>query len=211
MNEELEFHMATDTRRRTRITVTAVLLLAGVIAVPVANGAVSGGEAGAQGQGKHCTLNAESGETRCFKSLDAATGIPGSERLLDASAGKAKATGETRPGDEPIASSGEPSQGEGGIISATLFDKTRYGGASLTIKNTELCDGDADDAEDVDFAIDLGKSWTNKISSVQPWGDCTLNLYSKPGEKGERDGPFDQLTPDIGDVMDNRTQSVSFS
>lgn len=205
--------MATDTKRRTRITVAAVALLAGVIAVPVANGAVSGDEGGsdAKAQGKHCTLNVESGKTKCFDSLDAATGIPGSQRLLDASAGKAKADGETRAGEEPVASSGvstEEEEGEGAIISATLFKDTKYGGGSLTIRNAELCDGDADD---VDFQIDLDDEWKKQISSIQPWGRCTLNLFSEPGLGGDRDGPFDELTPNLGEVMDNRTQSISFS
>ncbi|RAJ63270.1 hypothetical protein K378_03381 [Streptomyces sp. Amel2xB2] len=204
--------MATDTRRRTRITIAAALLLAGVVAVPVANGAVSGeadGSAG-KGQGNHCTLDAKTGETQCFKSLDAATGIEGSQRLLDASTGKAKATGETRTGDAPVASSGVSTKDdeESNIIGATVFEDTRYGGASLTITNTALCDGDADD---VDFKIDLGDDWKDKISSIQPWGNCTLNLYSEPGQSGDRDGPFDELTPDLGKVMDDRTQSISFS
>ncbi|OEU85711.1 hypothetical protein DB35_12915 [Streptomyces abyssalis] len=205
--------MATETRRRMRITVAAVALLAGVIAVPVANGAVSGDEGGAEakGQGNHCTLDAKSGETQCFESLDKATGIPGSKRLLDASTGKAKAAGETRAGKEPVASSGVSTKDEGeesNIIGATVFEDTRYGGASLTITNTALCDGDADD---VDFKIDLSDDWKDKISSIQPWGNCTLNLFSEPGEEGERDGPFAELTPNLGDVMDNRTKSISFS
>jgi hypothetical protein len=203
--------MATDTKRRTRITIAAVALLAGVIAVPVANGAVSGDEGAgeAKAQGKHCTLNAKSGKTECFESFDAATGIPGSKRLLDASAGKAKADGETRAGDEPVASSGVSTKDEGGaIISATIFKDTKYGGGSLTITNAELCDGDADD---VDFQIDLDDEWKKKVSSIQPWGNCTLNLFSEPGLGGERDGPFADLTPNLGDVMDNRTQSISFS
>ncbi|WP_314177421.1 hypothetical protein [Streptomyces winkii] len=203
--------MATDTRRRTRITVAAVVLLAGVIAVPVANGAVSGQEGGsdAKGQGNHCTLNAKTGETRCFKSLSKATGVPGSDRLLDAPSGKKAEVSEARSGDKPVASSGVTTQDEGGgIIGATVFEDTKYGGASLTITNTELCDGDADD---VDFKIDLGDDWKDKISSIQPWGNCTLNLYSEAGQSGDRDGPFDELTPDIGDVMDDRTKSISFS
>jgi hypothetical protein len=202
--------MATDTRRRTRITIAAVALLAGVVAVPVANGAVSGQESGgsAKGQGNHCTLDAKSGETQCFESLDEATGIQGSERLLDASTGKAKATGETRAGEKPVASSGVSTKDESSVIGATVFEDTRYGGASLTITNTALCDGDADD---VDFKIDLSDDWKDKISSIQPWGNCTLNLYSEPGQSGDRDGPFDELTPNLGDVMDNKTKSISFS
>jgi hypothetical protein len=202
--------MATDTKRRTRITVAAVALLAGVIAVPVANGAVSGEGAGsaAKGQGNHCTLDAKSGETQCFESLDEATGIEGSKRLLDASTGKAKATGETRSGEAPVASSGVSTKDESNVIGATVFEDTKYGGATLTITNTALCDGDADD---VDFKIDLADDWKDKISSIQPWGNCTLNLFSEPGQGGDRDGPFDELTPNVGNVMDNRTQSISFS
>lgn len=211
MEEELEIHMSNDTRRRTRITLTAVLLLAGAVAVPVANGAVTEQEGGdAKGQGKHCTLNAESGETQCFDSLSEATGLPGSKRLLDApdaEAGKAAKSSEARPGKEPVASSGIDTKAEGDIIAATIFKDTQYGGGSLTITNTALCESD----DEVDFQIDLDDEWKNKVSSVQPWGRCTLNLFTEPGLGGERDGPFDELTPNIGDVMDNRAQSISFS
>ncbi|HWM38279.1 MAG TPA: hypothetical protein VNS49_14300 [Streptomyces sp.] len=196
--------MANDTRRRTRITVAAVVLLAGVIAVPVANGAISEKDgADAKAQGNHCTMNAETGETQCFKSLAKATGVPGSKRLVDASTdGASVESSETRAGNEALAT-----QGEGGIMAATLFEDTQYGGGSLTITHTSLCESD----DDVDFQIDLDDEWKDKISAVQPWGNCTLNLYSEPGLGGERDGPFDELTPNIGDALDNRTQSISFS
>lgn len=204
--------MANDARRRTRITVAAVALLAGVVAVPVANGAVSGQEGGktSAGQGDHCRLDAKTGKTQCFESFDDATGIPGSKRLLDASTGKAKATGMTRAGSAPVASSGVSAkdEGDGSAIGATVFEDKRYGGASLTITNASLCDGDEDD---VDYKIDLSDDWKKKISSIQPWGNCTLNLYSEPGEGGDRDGPFKELTPDLGSVMDDRTQSITFS
>lgn len=201
--------MSDDTRRRTRITVAAVVLLAGVIAVPVANGAISEEEgADAKGQGNHCTLNAGTGETQCFKSLSTATGLPDSERLLDApSAGKDAEISEARKGEEPVASSGVDTRAEGDIIAATVFKDTEYGGGSLTITASKLCE----DKDDVDFQVDLDEEWKNKVSSVQPWGRCTLDLFSEPGLGGERDGPFDELTPDIGDVMDDRTQSISFS
>ncbi|MFC4493784.1 hypothetical protein ACFPA8_06510 [Streptomyces ovatisporus] len=198
--------MASNTKRRTRITVAAVALLAGVIAVPVANGAISEGGADVKGQGNHCTLDAESGETRCFESLTEATGVPGSEKLVDAS-GKSAKSSAAGADAAPLASS-DTTQGEGNVMAATLFADPQYGGGSLTVKNTELCDGDADD---VDFEIDLAEEWRNKISAVQPWGNCTLNLYSETGLGGDRDGPFDELTPDIGDALDDRSQSISFS
>lgn len=201
--------MAEDSRRRTRIIVAASLLLAGVIAVPVANGAVTGEEGGqAKAQGKHCTLDAKTGKTQCFDSLSKATGLPDSERLVDAaSGGKAAAkNSEARAGKEPVAAAGT-TQGEGNIVAATLFKDTKFGGGSLTVMNTALCESD----DDVDFQIDLDEEWKNKISSVQPWGNCTLQLFSEPGLGGERDGPFGDLTPNIGDVMDNRAQSISFN
>jgi len=202
--------MATDARRRTRITVAAVALLAGVIAVPVANGAVTGDETGGdvKGQGNHCTLNAETGKTQCFTSLSKATGLPDSDRLLDApSAGKKAGISEAREGDKPIASSGVSTKEDGDIIAGTIFKDTKYGGGSLTITTDSLCNGD----DDVDFQIDLDDEWKDQISSLQPWGNCTLNLFSEPGLGGDRDGPFKDLTPNIGDVMDNRAKSISFS
>jgi hypothetical protein len=95
----------------------------------------------------------------------------------------------------------------GDIIQGTVYDGFDYSGDSLTIYGTELCEKDGV----INFQLDLGDDWKNKISSVQPWGNCWLWLYPEPNLGGDRDGPFDENTPNIGSFMDNRTQSIGFS
>lgn len=93
------------------------------------------------------------------------------------------------------------------VIQGTVFDGFDYSGDSLTIYGAELCEKDGV----INFQLDLGDDWKNRISSVQPWGNCWLWLYPEPNLGGDRDGPFDENTPNIGSFMDNRTQSIGFS
>ena len=98
-------------------------------------------------------------------------------------------------------------QRAGDVIQGTVFDEFDYSGDSLTIYGESLCEKDGV----VNFQLDLGDDWKNRISSVQPWGNCWLWLYPEPNLGGDRDGPFDENTPNIGSFMDNRTQSIGFS
>ncbi|WP_460441799.1 hypothetical protein [Amycolatopsis stemonae] len=94
-----------------------------------------------------------------------------------------------------------------GVTQGTFFDGPDYTGDSLTITGPELCKKDGW----VNWQFDLGDDWKNKISSVQPWGDCWIWLYPEPNLGGDRDGPFKENTGNIGSFMDNRTQSIGFS
>lgn len=94
-----------------------------------------------------------------------------------------------------------------GVIQGTVYDGVDYRGDSLTIYGAGLCEKDGV----INYQLDLTDDWKNKISSVQPWGNCWLWLYPEPDLNGDRDGPFDENTPNIGSVMDNRTQSIGFS
>ncbi|MEK8169097.1 hypothetical protein NKH77_02400 [Streptomyces sp. M19] len=78
-----------------------------------------------------------------------------------------------------------------GVIQGTFFDDTGYGGSSLTVSGPELCKKDGW----VNWQYDLDDDWKNRISSVQPWGNCAIWLYPEPNLGGDRDGPFDENTP----------------
>lgn len=95
----------------------------------------------------------------------------------------------------------------GQVVQGTFFDGPDYTGNSLTITGPELCKKDGW----VNWQFDLGDDWKNKISSVQPWGDCWVWLYPEPNLGGDRDGPFKENTGNVGSFMDNRTQSIGFS
>jgi hypothetical protein len=98
-------------------------------------------------------------------------------------------------------------QEAGQVVQGTFFDGPDYTGNSLTITGPELCKKDGW----VNWQFDLGDDWKNKISSVQPWGDCWVWLYPEPNLGGDRDGPFKENTGNVGSFMDDRTQSIGFS
>ncbi|MEU7785167.1 MULTISPECIES: hypothetical protein [unclassified Amycolatopsis] len=96
---------------------------------------------------------------------------------------------------------------DGDVVQGTFFDGPDYTGNSLTITGPELCKKDGW----VNWQFDLGDDWKNKISSVQPWGNCWIWLYPEPNLSGDRDGPFKENTGNVGSFMDDRTQSIGFS
>ncbi|WP_290062394.1 hypothetical protein [Amycolatopsis solani] len=96
---------------------------------------------------------------------------------------------------------------DGDVVQGTFFDGPDYTGNSLTITGPELCKKDGW----VNWQFDLGDDWKNKITSVQPWGNCWIWLYPEPNLGGDRDGPFKENTGNVGSFMDDRTQSIGFS
>ncbi|HEY3466350.1 MAG TPA: hypothetical protein VGL47_14545 [Amycolatopsis sp.] len=137
--------------------------------------------ANAADTGNHCVLDTETGARQCFPDLQ--------EALAHTSMAKIAA------------------RADGEVVQGTFFDGPDYTGDSLTITGPELCKKDGW----VNWQFDLGDDWKNKITSVQPWGDCWIWLYPEPGLSGDRDGPFKENTGNVGSYMDNRTQSIGFS
>ncbi|WP_157357276.1 hypothetical protein [Amycolatopsis nigrescens] len=95
----------------------------------------------------------------------------------------------------------------GDVIQGTFFDNRDYGGDSLTIWGPKPCVKDGK----VNWQHDLEDGWKNRISSAQAWGNCWLWLYPEPNLGGERDGPFKENAAWVGEMLDDRTQSIGFS
>lgn len=129
--------------------------------------------------GTHCSLNARTGEQRCFATVEEAVGA--TQRAA------------ARSNDD--------------VIQGTLFDNRDYGGDSPTVYGAGLCEKN----DQVDYDLNLPGEWQDRISSVQPWGNCWIWLYPEPDLGGERDGPFKENTPFVGDLLDDRTQYVGLS
>ncbi|WP_046470408.1 hypothetical protein [Allosalinactinospora lopnorensis] len=138
---------------------------------------------------RHCIMNAETGEQECFDTLAAA--------MTDASTGEG--------GNGQTAMRSLKSQGE--VIQGTFFVDENFGGNSLTI----VGEAPYTDNDGINYTFDFPEEWQNTISSAQPWANCWLWLYPEPGLGGDRDGPFKENTPYVGDLMNDRTQSVGFS
>ena len=116
-------------------------------------------------------------------------------------------TGETQCFKTLAEATAQSRDARGDVIQATLFADPNYGGASFTVYGSEMCDKDGV----VNFQINLPDDWKNIVSSVQPWGGCWIWLYPEPDLGGERDGPFKENTPDVGSMLNDRTQSVGLS
>ncbi|RRO12954.1 hypothetical protein EIL87_25145 [Saccharopolyspora rhizosphaerae] len=116
-------------------------------------------------------------------------------------------TGETRCFSTLAEATAQPRDARGDVIQATLFTDPDYGGSSFTVYGSEMCEKDGV----VNFQINLPDDWKDVVSSVQPWGGCWIWLYPEPDLGGERDGPFKENTPDVGSMMNDRTQSVGLS
>jgi hypothetical protein len=137
---------------------------------------------------EHCNFNVKTGEQQCFATLDEAVA-------------NAEQSGKRSTAGVILAGTSNP------VISGTFFDEPGYGGESLTVYSEAPC---VDNGK-VDYEFNLPDEWKNRISSVQAWANCWLWLYPQPNLGGDRDGPFKENIADIGDYMDNRTQSIGFS
>ncbi|MEU1804524.1 hypothetical protein [Streptomyces sp. NPDC019937] len=153
---------------------------------------------------RHCVVDARSGQQSCFGTFTEAVERATGGRIADAP---------TTPGAAAAAKSfrAEAAQADvgarGDVIQGTFFDDKDFTGASLTISGPGLCEKDGW----VNWQYDLDDDWKNRVSSVQPWGDCAIWLYPEPNLGGDRDGPFDENTADIGQMMNDRAQSIGFS
>ncbi|MFD8500194.1 peptidase inhibitor family I36 protein [Amycolatopsis sp. NPDC059657] len=97
--------------------------------------------------------------------------------------------------------------GGGRVIIGRVFEDQDFRGRSFTITAAHPCwDGNGRD-----WSVQLAKyGWANRISSVQAWGNCWLNLYSGPNLNGQHDGPYKTDTPYVGPQLDKRAQSIGF-
>lgn len=197
------------------------VVLGGIIAIPSAQAvSTSHGKppAAEKARGKHCTLDAGTGEKRCFDSYTEAIEQASGGRIDDAPASARKAAHDKGLRSEirrlSAAQAKRAADGVGtadvhaqGVIRGTIYEDKQFGGDSQTIYGPGLCDGE--DSDD-DTQLSLEEGWKDRVSSVESWGGCKLWLYSEPDLKGDKDGPYDDNTPDVGAAMEDRAQSIGF-
>ncbi|MFI8849091.1 hypothetical protein [Streptomyces sp. 891-h] len=194
-------------RKRRTVTLAASALLAGAVTAPAAQAAPSGPPSGAEGQPRHCTLDLTTRAEHCYASFTEAIENASGGRIDDAPASARAAAHDSRFRAQARSLAADGDERANGVIQGTFFDDADFGGDSLTITGEGLCEKDGW----VDYQYDLEDAWKNRISSVQPWGNCWIWLYPEPGLGGDRDGPFKENTSDIGAFMNDRTQSIGFS
>ena len=156
---------------------------------------------------KHCVLDLDTGRQTCYDGFTAAFSAASGGRITDAPDNLEGASGgaglqELRA--ETIRLMGD-SRASGDVIIGTFFTDKDYGGYTLTVTGGHPCrDNGASD-----FSLNLDE-WSDAISSVQPWANCWINLFSEANLGGDRDGPFQTNTADIGSYMNDRARSVRF-
>lgn len=100
-----------------------------------------------------------------------------------------------------------PAQVNGTVIIGKVFSDQDFHGASYTFTGSHPCKS----GDGRDFNIRLAPMhWENRISSLQTWGNCWINLYSGANFDGQHDGEFKVDTPYIGPQLDKRTRSIGF-
>ncbi|MGW1894900.1 hypothetical protein ACWCP6_32350 [Streptomyces sp. NPDC002004] len=158
---------------------------------------------------EHCVLALDTGRQTCYDGFTAAFAAASGGRITDAPDNLEAASGgsglqELRAETiRLMAGSGA----SGDVIIGTVFEDKDYGGASLTITGSSPCRNN----NRVDHWVNtLPEGWNDTITSVQPWANCWIELYSDEYLSGDRDGPFKSNTPDIGSYMNDRTSSISF-
>ncbi|MEU8824097.1 hypothetical protein [Streptomyces sp. NPDC048636] len=194
---------------RARFAGAAVAVVTGVVCVPWTQTATA-----AEPAPQHCVVDARSGQQSCFATFTAAVDRATHGQITDAPATPRQAVASKSfraelSGVRAAAASGATSKAaaEGDVIQGTFFDEKNFTGSSLTITGAGLCPKDGW----INYQTDLADDWKNRISSAQPWGNCAIWLYPEPGLGGDRDGPFDENTADVGQMMNDRTQSIGFS
>ncbi|MGW6020408.1 hypothetical protein [Streptomyces sp. NPDC055099] len=189
--------MAIRNLRRNRLTGAALAVTTGLVCTVSTQSAGADEPTGADGPAaRHCVLDATTGEQSCFGTFAEAMVRAGDGSVTDAPATPRAA----------VDSSSFRAQA-GDVIQGTFFSDPGFSGDTLTISGPSLCEKDGW----VNWQYDLGDDWKNRISSVQPWGNCAIWLYPEPNLGGDRDGPFDENTSDVGQMMNDRTQSIGFS
>lgn len=193
------------TTHHARTTAAALAVLAGAVAAPSAQAAEEPAESGA----RHCVTDAGTGQQSCYATFTEAVSAASGGRITDASASARDAARDSgfRAETRQFNTSAEARAKADGVIQGTFFDDPGFGGDSLTITGEGLCKKDGV----VNYQHDLEDAWKNRVSSVQPWGDCWVWLYPEPNLGGDRDGPFKENASDIGSMMNDRTQSIGFS
>lgn len=209
---------------RTTAFVAATLLVTGALAAPSAGAAAPDDAASGTPSGtsaRHCVVNSATGAESCFAdfpdAIEAATGgqVTDTPASAKAAAGDQAFRTEMKRFNAPTQSTSKSAKSAksstlaaaGSVVQGTFFDEVQFGGSSLTITGTAPCVKDGW----IEYQYDFPDDWKNRVSSVQPWADCWIWLYPEPNLTGDRDGPFDENTADVGSFMNDRAQSVGFS
>lgn len=204
--------MSTSTPLRPAVAAAAACALLGGLAA--ASPAQADKARTSAAPARHCAVNAGTGQAHCYPTFRKAIATASHGRVTNAPASAARAMHShafrarmRTLGSTEGTRSADGSAQKDGVVQGTFFDDRDFGGDSLTVYGKNLCKDD----DKVEYQYDLGDDWKNRISSVQPWGDCWVWLYPQPGLGGDRDGPFKDNTGDIGTAMNDRTQSIGFS
>ncbi|WP_371530932.1 hypothetical protein OG302_37695 [Streptomyces sp. NBC_01283] len=194
--------MAIRNKHRNRLTGAVLALTTGLVCTVSAQSAGADEPSDAGPAARHCVLDASTGERACFGTFTEAM-----DRATDGRVTDAPATPRAAATSSAFRAETEAEAKAGDVIQGTFFSDPGFSGDTLTISGPSLCEKDGW----VNWQYDLGDDWKNRISSVQPWGNCAIWLYPEPDLGGDRDGPFDENTADVGQMMNDRTQSIGFS
>ena len=190
------------------------LVLAVVVATLV--GAAAEPAAAAARQDQDCVVFVDSGIRKCFdnyrSAIEFATGGAISDAPLSAQVASDDPAFRVKVNDlsargkltsNPNTALSVDAQQSGEVIGAVLFTGSHYTGSSETFMTPYPCPENGK----IDFGWKLGSSLDRHARSVQSWGNCWVWLYDSPNQdwQGQRQGPYKEDAPDLGDWNDRAT------
>ena len=160
---------------------------------------------------KHCVLDLDTGRQTCYDGFTAAFSAASGGRITDAPDNLEGASGgslqELRAETSRLMEDAAAGGANGNVIIGTFFEHKDYGGRTLTIEADRPCRNN--NAQD-HWTPTMPPGWNDIITSLQPWANCWIELYSDDNFGGDRDGAYRTNTPDIGSYMNDRTSSIAY-
>lgn len=200
------------TMKRVRLGAVAVAAVVGTVVVTSTATATTTKPGHTTAQ--QCTENVRTGQRKCFNTFAeamnfAAQGRSATPPPVTKSSPKSdslQADGSGTPANSGLPQATTSSQAATDVIIGTIFSSSRYGGATLTLWGPHPCE----DGNGADFSFNLPDNWKNRITSVQPWGNCWIKLDSAPNLSGLLLGTYKENTIYVGDSANNLAQSLEF-
>lgn len=190
-------------RRALAAAAAAAAALGGLAAAPPASADQSALE--------HCVLDLDTGRQTCYDGFTAAFSAASGGRITDAPDNLEGASRgslqELRAETSRLMEDAAAGGANGDVIIGTFFEHKDYGGDTLTIAADRPCRNN--DAQD-HWTPTMPPGWNDFITSLQPWANCWIELYSDDNFGGDRDGAYQTNTPDIGAYMNDRTSSIAY-
>ncbi|MFJ7911944.1 hypothetical protein [Kitasatospora sp. NPDC096204] len=165
---------------------TGTVLAAAAIALSLSGAATAVAQPAASGaSNRHCVVNADGGQSKCFGTYREAIGYATGGHVTDAPLSAAAAARDTAFAEELNSSAGLSNL----VVLGTIYQDFFFEGESVTFTGPHDCYN----GNSADYSFDIPAPLTNHVYSLRPYANCWFNLftgtqatgYASPSYKGE--------------------------